>query len=331
VTIKNSPGTDVLAQRLDRRSVVAIQTKTAAPGSAFRLKKKDEEPGERDHEWYVLVSLGGLEERPSFYVLPRHVLAALVFLEHQDWLKSVGKLHPVAKPGKVRPENDQRKIKPGWISGYVEHWDLLDESAWEVLFLGAPIFLELADEVPLPSSYRPLKVAESSVPATGGFTRHSLAGAGFDGFLTFEELRGRLAEVPTEGGVYIVLREAEGPGQFLEQNPGGRFKQRDPSVAAEVLLAKWVDDCQGVYIGKGDNIRRRLKQYADFGAGKPIGHWGGRYIWQLADSDELVVAWKACRSEETAAEMEAGLLRRFKKEHGGRLPFANISDPTNRS
>ncbi len=75
-------------------------------------------------------------------------------------------------------------------------------------------------------------------------------------------------------------------------------------------------------------MRRRLKKYADFGSGKPIGHWGGRHIWQLADSDNLFVAWMPCRSEETAAMMEARLLNRFKEEHDGRLPFANIADPT---
>ena len=134
--------------------------------------------------------------------------------------------------------------------------------------------------------------------------------------------------MPTQGGVYIVLREATRAGEFLEHNLGGRFKQRDPSVSADVLRARWVEDCQVVYIGKGDHIRRRVKQYADFGVGKPVGHWGGRYIWQLADSAQLLVAWKACGSEETAAMMKARLLRRFKEEHAGRLPFANISDPT---
>ena len=65
VTIKNSPGTDVLAQRLDRRRIVAIQTKTASPGSHFRLNVKDEAPGERDNEGYVRVSLRGDDERSA--------------------------------------------------------------------------------------------------------------------------------------------------------------------------------------------------------------------------------------------------------------------------
>src|SRR4051812_22343882 len=81
VTIKNAPGTDVLAQRLDRRTIVAIQTKTASLGSNFRLKDKDEMPGERDNEWYVLVGLRSELDRPVFYVVPRHVMAGMVYLE----------------------------------------------------------------------------------------------------------------------------------------------------------------------------------------------------------------------------------------------------------
>jgi hypothetical protein len=160
------------------------------------------------------------------------------------------------------------------------------------------------------------------------FTRETLVREGFTGFLTFDEVRARLAEIPPHGGVYIVLRDLREPVEFRDSNPGGRFKGRDPSVKSGVLRGKWIDDCAVVYIGKGDNIQRRLKQYADFGSGKPIGHWGGRYIWQLADSERLLVAWMPCSSGETAAMMEARLLRRFKDEHDGHLPFANIADPT---
>jgi hypothetical protein len=160
------------------------------------------------------------------------------------------------------------------------------------------------------------------------FARESLEREGFTGFLTFDDLRARLSVIPPRGGVYIVLRQGGVPVEFRDSNPGGRFKGRDPTVESNVLHRKWIDDCAVVYIGKGDNIQRRLKQYADFGTGKPIGHWGGRYIWQLADSENLLVAWMPCESDETAAMMEARLLRRFKEEHDGRLPFANLADPT---
>lgn len=156
VTIKNSPGTDVLAQRLDRRRIVAIQTKTASPGSHFRLNVKDEAPGERDNEWYVLVALGGDHERSTFFVVPRHVMAAIVYLEHRDWLHQLDRLRAPVRVGHQRKANPMRTIRGVWIEGYKEKWELLDGSAWEAPFLADPIFLELAHEVPLPDSYRRL-------------------------------------------------------------------------------------------------------------------------------------------------------------------------------
>jgi hypothetical protein len=155
-----------------------------------------------------------------------------------------------------------------------------------------------------------------------------LRAEGFAGFFSFDELRsGALDGVPQAAGVYVVIREEMERPSFLESSPGGRFKGKDPTESVEVLDAKWVDGAEVIYIGKGENLRRRLKQYADFGAGGPIGHWGGRYIWQLADVDRLVVGWRACGANETAGEAESTLVRRFKKPFG-RLPFANIADPS---
>lgn len=163
------------------------------------------------------------------------------------------------------------------------------------------------------------------------FSRAALMQDGFEGFVTFDQLRSATVSPPTTGGVYIILRGSPGAVTFRGANPGGRFKGRDPSVSTVVIARKWIEGCEVIYIGKGDNLRKRLTQYADFGAGKPIGHWGGRYIWQLADSDALLVAWRRCGAEETAASLEAQLVARFKSEHGGRLPFANIADPSARS
>jgi hypothetical protein len=161
-------------------------------------------------------------------------------------------------------------------------------------------------------------------------SRGALEQEGFTGFMTFAALRsGGLAEAPASGGVYLVYREDTAEPAFLDENPGGRFKGRDPTELVDVLSAKWVPEAQVIYIGKGDSLRRRLKQFADFGTGKPIGHWGGRYIWQLAGSAALLVAWREAGDEETAAAAEEALVEQFKNRYD-RLPFANIADPSGR-
>jgi hypothetical protein len=120
------------------------------------------------------------------------------------------------------------------------------------------------------------------------------------------------------------LRESEAPPVFLRSNPGGRFKGRDPTVAMELLEGRWVEGAHLVYVGKADRLRRRLRQFADFGAGKPVGHWGGRYLWQVEGSPDLVVAWRET-PEGSPREAEIELLSRFRAAHGGRPPIANIA------
>jgi hypothetical protein len=156
--------------------------------------------------------------------------------------------------------------------------------------------------------------------------RSDLAAAGFMGWRTWDELRGsHLRDVPGGPAVYVVYRTSITDPTFLATNPGGRFKDRDPTVAVETLTGKWVAGAHVVYIGKADQAQRRLREFSRFGAGEPVGHWGGRYIWQLADSDELLVAWHPITWEEAAREYEVRLLRRFANVHDGRRPFANLT------
>jgi hypothetical protein len=76
-----------------------------------------------------------------------------------------------------------------------------------------------------------------------------------------------------------------------------------------------------VYIGKADNLRRRLRQFAQFGAGRPVGHRGGRLIWQLTRSTELLTAWRETPGE-VAREVEKAMLVDFRAAYG-KPPFAN--------
>src|SRR3954463_4169931 len=74
-TIKNAPGTDVLAQFREKGILVAIQTKTASFGDQFALNKNIESVSTATNEWVVLVKLHELGTRPTFYVVPRNIVA----------------------------------------------------------------------------------------------------------------------------------------------------------------------------------------------------------------------------------------------------------------
>lgn len=156
------------------------------------------------------------------------------------------------------------------------------------------------------------------------FSRVELEERGYEGFVSFTDLRnGALSQVPQTPGSYAVMIEGIKP-EFIEVSRGGHFKGKDPSVKISALREKWVHGASVAYIGKAENMQRRLREFCRFGAGAAIGHWGGRYLWQVAGSDDWLVCWKACEDNETALEAEAALLREFGEAHGGRMPFANL-------
>lgn len=151
------------------------------------------------------------------------------------------------------------------------------------------------------------------------FTRPSLEAAGFVGWVPFPAIRA--SACPSSGGVYVITYGGSYPLTFAERSCGGWFKGKDPTVPHEALAANWVDDAEVVYIGKADQLKRRLTQFADFGAGKPIGHWGGRLIWQLPSIDQLLVAWMETPGR-VPVEVESEMIASFRQTYG-KPPFAN--------
>jgi hypothetical protein len=94
----------------------------------------------------------------------------------------------------------------------------------------------------------------------------------------------------------------------------------------EALERKWVPEQKSTTSEGAVTCVAGSRTTQAFGAGNQIGHWGGRYIWQLADSRQFRMAWKGCSNDQPPADLEATLVARFKQTHG-HLPFANISDP----
>jgi len=151
--------------------------------------------------------------------------------------------------------------------------------------------------------------------------------SGFTGWVPFAQLPH--ADVPSRPGVYVVVRPSNQPPRFLDVSPAGHFKGKNPTVPISELTALWVPGTRIVYIGKANagsrgkrHLRKRLDEFRRSGAGMPIGHSGGRRIWQLADHHELLVGWRVT-DDDDAAQIESRMLADFRAHHG-RLPFANM-------
>lgn len=155
--------------------------------------------------------------------------------------------------------------------------------------------------------------------------KENLMNDDFDGFVSIKYLKEHFAQaaIPKTEGIYLILCQVETAPRFLAVGTGGYFKGMEPNVGIDVLRANWVDNEPVVYIGKANDLNRRIRQYLQFGSGKSVGHRGGRYIWQLADSDELLVCWKRI---ENPREVEKAMIVDFKNSHNGQRPFANLVD-----
>jgi hypothetical protein len=158
---------------------------------------------------------------------------------------------------------------------------------------------------------------------------------GFKGFKEIADLRRDIKTIPADRGVYLIIK-TDRPHKFLKIGTGGHFKGKNPNVDLEVLNHNWVDNSIVVYIGQAGGIRNgnwsnstlreRLKKYFDFGLGKPVGHWGGRLIWQIENSDKLVVCWKELPDKvKDPCKEESELIEKFKTTFDKR-PFANLRD-----
>ncbi|MFC4595084.1 hypothetical protein [Sphingobium tyrosinilyticum] len=153
--------------------------------------------------------------------------------------------------------------------------------------------------------------------------------AGFEGFVPIGSLLDRIKDVPQKSGVYLVIAPDDFVTEYLEAGSGGWFKGRDPNVALTVLTNAWIQGARVINIGKAggptssSTLRKRLRQYMCFGQGQAIGHWGGRYIWQLRAASTLLIAWKITESDPRQVERE--LIAAFQKQYGAR-PFANLQN-----
>ena len=152
--------------------------------------------------------------------------------------------------------------------------------------------------------------------------RTELENQGFNQWVPLIEAA-ELRTLPQLPGVYAVSYAEGYPASWPVTSCGGWHKGRNPAVDPERLRAKWVDGTDIVYVGMTDRtLAKRIREFARFGKGEPVGHWGGRLIWQLPDPGRLMVGWIALDAG-LASWREREMLAEFIGTFG-RLPFANL-------
>jgi hypothetical protein len=118
LTLRNTRGIDVLASNTNATKSVGIQVKTCQGSQPKWLLNAKAEADSAEKLCYVFVCLPE-RDAPSFYVVPRDVVARFVRDSHQDWL---------AKPGRGgRPHRDNPNRSFCDPNGqYRDRWDLLE-------------------------------------------------------------------------------------------------------------------------------------------------------------------------------------------------------------
>ena len=180
-----------------------------------------------------------------------------------------------------------------------------------------------------------MQVPEFDITTTINFqTIKNLQQAGFTGFIPVADVWENCSVIPKIKGVYMVVRPTKAAPEFLSVGTGGFYKEKDPNVPIEELLAKWVNETCVIYIGQAGGIRggkqpmatlqSRLRQYLRFGQGGAVGYQGGCYIWQLKDAANLLFCWKPLPTDDPRA-VEKELIETFKTQYG-KYPFANRQD-----
>ena len=156
-------------------------------------------------------------------------------------------------------------------------------------------------------------------------TEADLQELGFQCFLSVKDLRlsPRHPDIPTTGGVYLVIRERREYPEFLARGTGGFVNEEDPNVDTSELAKKWVEDALVLYVGQSKDLQTRIYQLIKFGDDNKSPHKGGKYLWQIADAEDFKVYWKKTPNHEQG---EAYTLAVFQRAHRNRLPFANLRD-----
>lgn len=147
VTIKNAPGTDVLAQHRYTGSLVAIQAKTASPGNVFQLDATCEQPAESDNQVVRLREASRRPDSSEFLRCASECCRRAAYASHLAWL-AVPK-----RSGDKRRDTPRRNFKPTAFSGYEDRWELLERPSTAAPLLIDSYYDDLVEQFGLPHGH----------------------------------------------------------------------------------------------------------------------------------------------------------------------------------
>jgi len=117
-------------------------------------------------------------------------------------------------------------------------------------------------------------------------------------------------------GVYLIYQSVNtNPLFYLNKSNLNLVKQE----SVEFLENKWTkinskNRTDIVYIGKGVNLKSRIRSLMRFGHGKTNKHFGGEWLWQIQNLKELRILISSCPIGQEKG-YEKCLLNKFKNDH----------------
>ncbi len=128
---------------------------------------------------------------------------------------------------------------------------------------------------------------------------------------------------PDKPGIYRIFWKDGKIPEFTRKTGDRKENPGNDPVSTETLKGKWVEGENLIYIGMTDRtLSERIDELVKYGNNLADNHLGGRYMWQIKYIwDHATIECEEC---ENPKERKKELLQKFKREHNGKLPFANL-------
>ncbi len=233
-----------------------------------------------------------------------------------QWLDAAGLLKDSpSRPGKPLRDILRNARETRAITGAYQE----SNRRWKIRRVHSPLPTQLESQSPTKSTARLRQLGRAARIVTLDDARSG----GFSGFVTVAECidKGLPTDAPSsQGGVYLLCAPPGFRPRFIPPDDARTNGNVSFPWPVERLVEKWVEGAEVLYIGKGTQLRRRIRQLIRHSQGLVVTHTGGEIVWQLRNSGQLLVCWRPYPDPRRA---ERTHIQEFRRANQGRLPFAN--------